>query len=137
MSITKTGWMWLEQIVMLPRNLAKVAAINRYLECEKELAEAKDRLKQAEKYLAAERAVKAGRMFFRNNVVWAKGEDGEIEDAPYCARCFELNGKLVHLIMQKKGLIGVFDAACPECRGYSFQFERQQQAPRGHVDIRH
>ena len=128
MSFLKAVWVWFKQVKMLPGILAKVANVDRYLECAKELAETKDRLKQVENCLAAERAIKSGRMFFSGNAVWAKGENGKVEDAPYCARCFELNGKTVHLItFQHNSRNGSFRLArCPECQGKDFPIGRPQ-----------
>jgi hypothetical protein len=114
MSIFNKLWVWFQQVKMLPTNLAKVAEINKYLECQQELAKTQNRLKEVEQQLAADTTIKIGRMFFRNNVYWAKNEDGKIEESPYCPRCFELGGKLVHLITWQTRWNKV--AKCPECK---------------------
>jgi hypothetical protein len=109
-------WVWLKQLIMLPANLAKVASINKYLELQKELFEAQKRLEKAEQRLAKDAAIKTGRMFFFNNVFWAKDENGQIEESPYCPRCFELDGKAVHLIIWYRPASKSNVAKCPECK---------------------
>lgn len=129
MGVLKLVWMWLEQVIKLPGNLSKVASINRYLENEKQLAEAKDTLKQVQDCLAAERAIKSGRMTISDNAAWAKGENGEVERAPYCARCLELDGKAVHLLVFTRydGYGQAYAAAsCPECKGRDFPIRSPQ-----------
>ena len=81
--IGKEFWMWFKGLIVLPVNLAKVADINKYLEAQQKLSETQQRLEKAEKQLACDAAIKAGRMFFKNDVFWAKGEDGKIEKSPY------------------------------------------------------
>jgi formylmethanofuran dehydrogenase subunit E len=105
---------WLKQTGMLPANLAKVASINKDLELQKQLSETQQRLKEAEERLAKDAAIKTGRMFFHHNVFWAKDENGQIEKSPYCPRCFELDGKAVHLITWYNS--GNRVSKCPECK---------------------
>lgn len=114
MAFLKALCIWLKGLVQLPGNLAKVAQVNQSLGLEQELAETKNRLKKAQEHLANEAAVRNGRLFFRDNVLWAKNENGEIESAPYCSRCFELNGKQIHLIVYQgaRECLG----RCPECK---------------------
>jgi len=111
MSFLNVIWMWLKQLIALPANLAKVASINKDLELQQKLSETQYRLEEAEKRLAKDAAVKAGRMFFFGNVIWAKGADGKIETSPYCTRCFESDGKAVHVNVDYSG-----NAVCPECK---------------------
>jgi len=104
-------WMWLKQLIMLPANLAKVASINKDLELQQKLSETQHRLEEAEKQLAKDAAIKTGGMFFFGNLFWAKDEIGQIEKTPYCPRCFELDGKAVHIIRDYG-----YNAICPECK---------------------
>ena len=112
---------WLKDLITLPVNLAKVADINKYLEVQKELSEAQKGLKEAKEQLDRDAAIKKGRMFFGDNVVWAKGEDGKVEKSPYCSHCFELDSKLIHLITieyqgdERRG-------KCPECNANGIYF---------------
>ena len=106
-------WVWLKQLVMLPANLSKVASINKGLKLQQELSETQQRLEKAEQQLAKDAAIKAGRMFFDDNAAWAKDESGNVEKSPYCPRCFELDGKAVHLIRSNLTAEG---ARCPECK---------------------
>ncbi|MFA7100676.1 MAG: hypothetical protein WC196_02795 [Bacilli bacterium] len=115
-------WMWLKQLIMLPVNLAKVASIDKHLELQKELSETQQRLENTEKQLAKDAAIKSGRMFFCNNVMWAKDENDKIETSPYCPRCFELDGETVHLIVRCEGIY--FYADCPECKVKEIPFQR-------------
>jgi hypothetical protein len=112
-------WAWLKALAAMPANLAKVATIDKQLQLQQDFSETKDRLEKAEKSLAKESAIKAGRMFFCNNAVWAKDVNGQIEQTPYCPRCFEWDGKAIHLITYPitlnsgaTGLVG----KCPECK---------------------
>ena len=115
MSFFNIIWVWLKQLITLPTNLAKVASINKQLEVQQKLSETQNRLKNAENQLAKDAAIKTGRMFFCDNVMWAKDENGQIEKSPYCPRCFELNGKAIHLI--NTGWNGRdFIAKCLECK---------------------
>ena len=106
-------WMWLKQLIMLPSNLAKVASINKDLELQQKLSETQQRMEKAEQLLAKYAAIEAGRMFFSNNVYWARNSDGKLDDSPYCAHCFDLNGKPVRLITRYRGCFRI--AECPEC----------------------
>jgi hypothetical protein len=130
MAFFKSCWTWLQQLVMLPRNLAKVADIDRYLECEKQLAETKQRLQEAKDQLSAEAMIKEGQMIFCDNVLWAKGPDGKIEETPYCPHCFKLNGKTFFLIARQNALEVTGD--CPECK-VRFPIRRKQQPPKPDV----
>ena len=103
--------MWLKQLIALPANLAKVANINKDLELQQKLSETQQRLEEAEKQLAKDAAIKAGRKFLRHNVYWAKQENGQIEESSYCPRCFELDGKAVHIIRDYGA-----NAICPQCK---------------------
>jgi formylmethanofuran dehydrogenase subunit E len=98
-------WRWFKQLIMLPDNLAKVADINKCLETQK-------RLNETEQQLARDAAIKAGQMFFSNNVYWSKNENSQIEESPYCPRCFENDGKFIHLTVAYGGNA----AACPQCK---------------------
>jgi hypothetical protein len=118
--VIKIG-MWFKNIIMFPGNLAKVASVNKDLELQQKLSETQQRLEKAEKCLARDAAIKAGRMFFDNNVFWAKNEKGDIEDAPYCPRCFELDGKAVHLITFYTSYHGM-TGKCPECKTDEIRF---------------
>jgi len=122
--IVKIG-MWLKNVVMLPANLAKVASINKDLELQQKLSETQQRLEEVEKRLADDAAIKAGRMFFFGNVFWAKNENDQIENSPYCPRCFELNGKAIHLITWHDYRFGDL-AKCPECKVDEIQFRKPQ-----------
>ncbi|MGD1043228.1 MAG: hypothetical protein ABR913_09260 [Sedimentisphaerales bacterium] len=102
---------WFKDLIILPSNLAKVASINKYLETQQKLSETQRRLEEVEKQLANDAAIKAGRMFFSNNVYWAKNANGQIEESPYCPRCFESDGKPVHVTMDYS-----VNATCPECK---------------------
>jgi formylmethanofuran dehydrogenase subunit E len=124
MGIIKTIGVWLKQLVMLPSNLAKIASIDEQLKLQKELSETQQRLKEAEQKLAAEVAIKVGRMFFCNNVYWAKDENGKIEESPYCPRCFELNGKPIHLVIFQKGIFQY--GKCLECKGDEIPFRKPE-----------
>jgi hypothetical protein len=84
---------------------------NKYLKKQQSLSETQQRLKEAEKLLAKEAAIKAGRMVFRYNVYWAKNADGSIEKTPYCPRCFDKSGDIIHLTV----FWGEYIAGCPEC----------------------
>jgi hypothetical protein len=114
MSFFSVIWMWLKHIVMLPANLAKVSSINKDLELQQKLSETQQRLKEAEDCLAKDAAIKAGRMFFDYNAYWARDVDGKLDTSPYCARCFDLNGKAVRLITRYRGVFRI--AECPECK---------------------
>jgi hypothetical protein len=116
MNIFHKIWMWFKQIKMLPANLAKIASVDEYLKLQQEYTKMKDRAEKAEKCLAKEDAIKAGRMLFCNNVYWSQYTDGEIEYSPYCPRCFELDGKAIHLITWNRRADGNGMAKCPECK---------------------
>jgi formylmethanofuran dehydrogenase subunit E len=103
-----------KELTMLPTNLAKVASINKYLETQQELTKTQQRLKEVEQQLAKEAAIKAGRMFFCDNVYWSKDAANQIEKSPYCPRCFELDGKAVHLIIRYNKVTWI--GKCPECK---------------------
>jgi len=105
---------WLKHLIILPTNLAKVASINEQLKIQQELAETQQRLKKAENQLAKYAAIESGRMFFLNNVAWSKDKEGNVETAPYCPRCFELDGKAVHLIKSYEGIFTF--GRCLECK---------------------
>jgi predicted Zn-ribbon and HTH transcriptional regulator len=112
---------WLKQLKAVPANLAKIADIDKNLEIKKELSETQKRLEKAEKRLAKDAAIKAGRMFFCNNVFWIQDENGDIEGSPYCPHCFELDGKAVHLIVWQNGS-GDNIAKCLECKSDEILF---------------
>ena len=118
-------WVWLKQIVMFPANLAKVASINKDLKLQQELSEMQQRLEKAENRLAKYAAIEAGRMFFSNNVYWAKDTNGKIDKSPYCARCFDLNGKAVRLIARYNGVFRI--AECPECKAKEIPLGNEPQ----------
>ena len=105
---------WFKQLIMVPTNLAKIASIYAHFKTQQKFSELQQRLEKAEKCLAKDAVIKTGRMFFDNNVFWAKDENGKIEKSPYCPRCFELDGKAVHLITTY--IMGVRIAKCPECK---------------------
>ena len=107
-------WAWLKHLVQLPANLAKIASMDKYLELKKELFETQKKLEKAEKQLAKYAAIKAGRLFLSNNMLWVRDENGEVEIRPYCSRCFEKDGHLIHLLMLKKE--GGYFGSCPECK---------------------
>ncbi|MGD0784398.1 MAG: hypothetical protein ABR969_01105 [Sedimentisphaerales bacterium] len=107
-------WTWLKQLITLPANLAKVASINKDLELQQKLLETQQRLQEAEQRLAKYDAVETGRLFFSNNVYWARNADGTLDTSPYCARCFDLNGKPIRLVVRQRGIFRI--AKCPECR---------------------
>ena len=111
MGLLNIIWVWLKQLIALPANLAKVASINKYLELQQKLSETQSRLEETEKQLAKDAAIKAGRMFLFGNVYWAKDADGKIEKASYCPRCFELDGKAIHVITDYGS-----SAICPKCK---------------------
>jgi hypothetical protein len=107
-------WVWLQQLVMLPANLAKVSGINKDLKLQQELSETQQRLEKAENKLAKYAAIEAGRLFFDKNVYWAKDAEGKIDATPYCPRCFDLDGQPVRLIPRRES--GRRFAECPECK---------------------
>jgi hypothetical protein len=114
MALFNAVWVWLKQLITLPANLAKVAGINKDLELQQKLLETQQRLQEAEQRLAKYDAVETGRLFFSNNVYWARNADGTLDTSPYCARCFDLNGKPIRLVVRQRGIFRI--AKCPECR---------------------
>ncbi len=107
---------WLKNLIILPGNLAKVARINENLKLQQQLSEMQQRLEKTENRLAKNAAIESGRMFFCNNVFWAKNAEGQIEKSPYCPHCFELDGKAIHLITWYTNAVGSRKAKCPECK---------------------
>ena len=117
---------WLKDLIVLPTNFAKIANINTNLKLQNKLSETQQRLEKAENRLAKYAAIESGRMFFCNNVFWAKDADGQIEKSPYCPRCFELDGKVIHLVTWYKNAIGTKEGKCPECKVDKFLFKEPE-----------
>ena len=70
-------------------------------------------------------------MFFRDNVIWAKDAEGKTEESPYCARCFELDGKPVHLVVWQNPLCPEERVGkCPECKVEGVPFPKPEQVSR-------
>jgi hypothetical protein len=121
----KIIWVWVKQVVMLPTNLAKVTSIYKDLELQQQLAETQQKLEEAEKQLAKYTAIETGRLFFRNNACWGKDANGNVDKAPYCPRCFDLDGNAVRLIPRYKGIFRFAD--CPQCKAKDIPIGNEPQ----------
>ena len=117
-------WTWIKGVVALPLNLTKAADANQRLAVEHELAETKARLSELEDESTRRKVELNGRVPFYGKARWLRDTEGTIEDVPYCPRCYDADGKLIHLIITpwEGDPFGI--AKCLNCKSTIYELSR-------------